>query len=213
MRRWFGHSHLDMEQEQPTYEQMATALAAYVCFRCTDYDGHVGFSHCGENGFDVAPHILDRLNVMASNGQNACFTINWGPGERLPIWRNSNEPSRDEFAIALVTAVRWQLGYSRPKAAFDISPQEPDTNRQPGRHHYGYAMWLITNCLQRMGFGDGVNQGFFMLNERGEAVPEYWKYWTPENRRRHLSKREPSRRQRRELKLQGVIDPGRPRYL
>ena len=74
-------------------------------------------------------------------------------------------------------------------------------------------MWLIASCLQKMGLGDGVERGFLMLTERGEAVPEYWKYWTPENRRRYLLKRQPSRRQRRELKLQGVIDPDIPRYL
>jgi hypothetical protein len=206
------------EPEQLAYEEMATALAVYVYRRCTEHDGYVGFTHCGENGFDVAPHILDRLNVMACNSQHATFAINWRPGQQLPIWRNSNEPSHHEFAIAFVTAVRWQLGsigggFSRPKAAFDISAQEPHRNYLPGGHHYGYAMWLVTNCLQRMGLGDGLDQGFFMLNERGEAVPEYWKYWTPQNRQRHLLKCQPPRRLRKELKLQGVIDPDRPRYL
>jgi hypothetical protein len=202
-----------MEQEQPTYEEMATALAVYVYAYCHEHDGYVCFYLPHENGFEVAPDIMTRLNVMVGRGANAHFAIHWTPGQNLPIWRNPNEPNRDEFAIAFVRAVRWQLGFSCPKAAFDISPQEPHGNSKPGRHHYGYAMWLIANCLQRVGLGDGVDQGFFMLNERGEAVPEYWTYWTHENRARSLLKREPSRRQRRELKLQGVIDPGRPRYL
>lgn len=197
-----------MPHEEPTYEQMATALAAYVYLRCTLHNGHLGFSHCGENGFDVAPHILDRLNVMDCNSQYAEFRTNYKPDQQLAIWRNANEPTRDEFAIAFVTAVRWNWprewanGRQVFKAALDVS-SKPSNN----------PISLIANCLQQMGLGDGAEQGFLMLNERGEAVPEYWAYWTPENRRRYLLKQEPSRRQRAELKLQGVIDPGRTRYL
>jgi hypothetical protein len=197
------------ELEQPTYGEMATALASYVYVRCHMHAGYFGFSHCGENGWDVAPDILDRLNVMECDPQYTYFRIHWKPGEQLPIWRNGNEPRRAEFAIALVWAVRWNIGTEWidgrrvDKPAIDIAPVEPPKN----------TMWLIAKCLQQMGLGDGVEQGFFMLNERGEAVPDYWHYWTPENRRRHTLKRVPSRRQRRELKLQGVIDPTRPRYL
>jgi hypothetical protein len=202
---------MEPKPELPTYEEMASALAEYVSLRCRVNAGYFGFSHCGENGFDVAPHLLDRLNVMECDSQSAYFRIHWKPGEELPIWRNANEPTRDEVAIGFVTAVRWQLQWPRDwidgrrvcRPAINISRGEPPKN----------TMWLIANCLQKMGLGDGVEQDFFMLNERGEAVPDYAKYWTPENRRRHTLKRVPSRRQMRELKLQGVIDPCRPRYL
>lgn len=204
-----------MDQEFPTYEEMATALAVYAYARSSE-DGL--YCHCAENGFEVGPHILDRLNVMVCEGTYANFAIRWHPGQPLPIWRNVNEPAQGEFEIALVHLVRWWSRtaepYVRPTEPFlAAAPRKPHENSNPGPHHFAYAHWLTLSCIQRLGLGGGLESGFLMLNERGEAVPEYWEYWTPENRRRHLAKREPTRRQRAELKRMGVIHPDRARYI
>lgn len=194
---------------------MATALAVYAYARSSE-DGHYG--HCGENGFNVGPHILDRLNVMVDSGMSAIFAIKWYPGQPLPIWRNANEPLQSEFEIALVHLFRWWSltaePYVRPTEPFlTVIPQKPHANSNPGPHHFAYAHWLTLSCIHRLGLADGLESGFLMLNERGEAVPEYFRYWTRENQRRHLAKQEPTRRQRAELKRVGVIYPGLARYI
>ncbi len=194
--------------EEIDYKYFITTLAVYVFSRCQKVGDLISFDHCAENGFDIAPDILERVKVMASSPPfvNHWFVRPWAPGEELNITRSDEEASLDEIAIAMVNALRWNFKAGEA-VQLEIPPADISRDIRPGMHHYSSALWMIANSLSAMKFGYFLNDNsyLFTLNDEGNRMPEYWKYWSAENKNRRANRKELSKQQKRKLRKQGII--------
>ncbi len=194
-----------------TYEEIIHALANYVYAYSHEQSGYVINDHYACNGFDLAPDILERVKMMASSNpyQSSWFTVEWTPGQKLPIFRNREEASIGEIAIALVTAVRW--GFKEGETPLtEIQSSIPHKNPAPGMHHFSYAIWTIAQCLEKIELGAFIENNYFKLNEKGDAIPDYWEYWTNDNIKRRGNRKRLSKHSIKALRNKGIIKP--PKY-